>query len=106
MSIATLSNLTATVQRKTISRDGFGSSIESWGTSSTQKVAVQPVTGKEADSYSREEYSVTHKGYMAGSPDVVVGDRLLISSIKYLVRAALNTDMADHHLKLLLEQEV
>jgi len=106
LSIAALSNISATVERKTLTRDAFGSSVEAWATSSTQNMAVQPLSGREIDDFSREEYTVSHRGYVSGTPDIVVGDRLDIDGDKFLIHAVLNTDSAGHHLKILMEQEI
>jgi head-tail adaptor len=106
MSIASMSNVTATVQRKTITRDAFGATLESWATSSTESIALQPLSGSKANEYDREEWNVSHHGYASGSPDIVLGDRLSISSETYLIRAVLDIDTAGLYLKLVLEQEI
>ena len=106
MSVASLSNTTAIVQRKTITRDAFGATLESWATSSTISIMLQPLSGTKANEYDREEWNVSHHGYASGAPDIVLGDRLSISSETYLIRAVLDVDTAGSYLKLVLEQEV
>mgnify|MGYP004454349409 FL=1 len=106
MSVASLSNTTAIVQRKTLTRDAFGATLESWATSSTISIMLQPLSGAKRDEYQREEWNVSHHGYASGAPDIVLGDRLSISSETYLIRAVLDVDTAGYYLKLVLEQEV
>lgn len=106
MSVASLSNTTAIVQRKTLSRDAFGATKESWATSSTISIMLQPLSGAKRNEYDREEWNVSHHGYASGTPSIVLGDRLSISSEIYLIRAVLDVDTAGSYLKLVLEQEI
>lgn len=101
-----MSNKTATVQRSTLTRDAVGGSIETWASDAVYQMALQPTSGSEDDRYGREEYTITHRGYLAGTPDILPDDRLSIDGNTYLIRAVLNPCGLDRYTKLLMEQEI
>jgi SPP1 family predicted phage head-tail adaptor len=106
VSVASMSNKTATVQRKTETKDAFGGLTESWSKSSTIQLNLQPISGRQANDYDREEYEVTHKGFTSGTPDVAPNDRLSIDGNVYIIRAVLNVISMNVLTTILLEREI
>ena len=106
MSVASLSNITAMLQRKTLTTDAVGGAVETWANQGNYQIALQPITGTEANRYDREEFDVTNKAYVAGKPDIVLGDRFSIDGNTYLIHAVLNPCSLDRHLEMHLEREI
>jgi SPP1 family predicted phage head-tail adaptor len=76
MSVATLSNITLAVQRQTATRDAMGGQTKSWASLVKVQGRVNPLSSSEMIRHSQDDDRITHKVYVAGTPDIRPLDRL------------------------------
>ncbi len=93
--IGHLLNRTATIKRRTVTRDGLGGLVESFSNVGRVNLRLQPIKASEVDTYSREGELVTHKAYMDYGAGVIARDLLRFRGNDYIVRSVINTDYED-----------
>jgi len=103
MSVGSLSVTTLLHSRKTYAQDG---SSPTNNFISTYECRVNPLTGIEQIKYAKETTLITHKVYIAGSPDIRNGDTLFNESITLLVRAVRNIDLIGKFLTIECEEQL
>lgn len=96
--IGHLLNVEVGVSRRTVTRDAFGGSVESFATVSTERVRLQPMKASEADLYSKEGVTVTHKAFFNYGANVQARDRLSAFGSTFIVRTIMNPDYEDKFL--------
>ncbi len=88
MSLASLCNSTADVQRSTNSTDASGGITKSWAMAySAILVSVQPANGRIIKERSRPEMEIDTVIYTPTTVSLRFGDRVVSNSIKYLVQS-------------------
>lgn len=92
MSLASLANQTATVERLTTTTDSWGGPVRAWSAVTTAKCRVQPVTGVDSIVQARPDLRISHRVYFPGSPDVQAGDRLKVDGLTLYVEVVRDID--------------
>lgn len=79
MSVASLSITQITVQRRTITKDGWGGQTNVWTRHLDMSARVQPLSAEDrALLQQREGQVVTHRVYVSGTPDIAAEDRIKV----------------------------
>lgn len=90
--IGHLLNVEVVVSRRTVTRDAFGGSVETFATVATERVRLQPMKAAEADLYSKEGVTVTHKAFFNYGSNVQARDQLAAFGSTFIVRTIMNPD--------------
>jgi SPP1 family predicted phage head-tail adaptor len=96
--IGHLLNIDVEVNRRTVTRDGLGGSIETFAKVATERVRLQPMKASEANAYLKEGVTVTHRAFFNHGADVQSRDRLAAFGKSFIVRSVTNPDYADKFL--------
>lgn len=95
MSIRSLMNLRARVERGTATRTATGGPTRTWAVTAREvPMRIQPLSANLVVEFSKAGMRVTHKGYSAQSLTLTVADRIVVGGVTYEVRGFTDTDLA------------
>lgn len=84
MSLQSLSNLTATIERKSTTASSYGGQTVSYATAYSDVLGtLQPIRGELRERFARMGVEVSHVFYTATAVTTQAGDRLVISGVNY-----------------------
>lgn len=88
MSLSSLCNQTADIQRPTYAADAYGGQTATWATTYDDiRISLQPARGKVIEEFARLSMQITHVAYTGSTVSLKAGDRLVCNSKNYLVQA-------------------
>lgn len=105
MSFNSLLNKTCTIQLPTVTDSASGTGIKTYSNRATSvKCAIQPKRGDfESEEYSQDSRS-THTGYFLIGQTIEKDDKVIESSIEYIVIFPGDGAGRGHHKEVMLEQ--
>ena len=108
MSIQSLSNSLALVERPTFAQTATGSaSVSAWTTvEAALPCRFQPTKGDETIQEDKLTVIITHKLFCLTTANIQQQDRVTVGSIVARVHAIRNIDMLSHHLEVDLSSKV
>lgn len=105
MSVETLFNSNARLEKRTQTLDAFGGIQESFAVSQSFACRIQPSNANEQNLYNREGMVVTAKAYVSHRLVANVTDRVKFGDRTFLIRGITNPDEADLYKILYLEEQ-
>jgi len=83
MSLANLMFSTATVKRRTDTKDASGGQVSTWATVKTLTCNLQPVSSTGKVIYQRDGITISHQLFTSEDPGILTGDVITSGGIDY-----------------------